>query len=204
VNATEALRRLRELRVPIVTTSDAAALLDLRVDAASQTLRRLSRARMVVPIRRGLWAVQAEPDLLILAEYAASPYPAYVSLQTALYRHAMIEQIPSVIYVVSVGRSARVSTPLAAYSIHHLPPELFGGFDRDPRTGVKLARPEKALFDMAYLSGTALRLFRSLPELTLPRGFRKGEARRWVQRIRTPRLRAMSEARLEEFMAPPR
>jgi predicted transcriptional regulator of viral defense system len=201
MNASEALGRLRALRVAVVTTSDASAALGLRVDAASQTLRRLARAGLVIPVRRGLWAFPEQPDRLLLAEYVTAPYPAYVSLQTALYLHGVVEQIPAVTYLVSLGRSARVRTPIGAYGIHHVAPELFGGFEQDPRTGVKLARPEKALFDVVYLSGTSSRLFRSLPELTLGPNVRIGRARAWVGRIGSRRLRSMTEARLEALFA---
>jgi hypothetical protein len=42
MNSREALGRLRALRVPVVTTSDAATVLGLSIEAASQTLRRLA------------------------------------------------------------------------------------------------------------------------------------------------------------------
>jgi predicted transcriptional regulator of viral defense system len=196
MNAAEALGRLRSLRVPVVTTSDAAAALGLRIDAASQTLRRLGRSGLVFPLRRGLWAVDALPDRLLLAEYVTVPYPAYVSLQSALYLRGMIEAIPQVIYVVSLGRTASVRVAGTAVSVHHVPPELFGGFDRDERTGVKVASAEKALFDMAYLSGTRTRLFRSVPEIVVPRGFKVADARSWVGQIRSARLRTLTANRL--------
>jgi hypothetical protein len=132
-----------------------------------------------------------------LVEYLARPYPAYVSLQSALYLRQMIEQIPAVVYAITLGRSARIRTPAATCSFHHLPAELFGGFEHDPGTGVKLALPEKALFDVLYLSGTRTRLFRSLPELELPPGFRLGEVRRWMARIPSGRLRRLTLRRLE-------
>jgi predicted transcriptional regulator of viral defense system len=201
MNAANALGRLRALRVPVVTTSDAAAALGLRIDAASQTLRRLGRARLVFPLRRGLWAIDALPDRLLLAEYAAAPYPAYVSLQSALYLRGMIEAIPQVVYVVSLARSASVRLAGTVFSVHHLPAELFGGFDRDEQTGAKLARPEKALFDMAYLFGTRSRLFRSVPEIAIARGFKVAEARKWIGSIRSPRLRTLTSNRLDELVA---
>ena len=200
MNAAQALGRLRALRVPVVTTSDAATALGLEVDAASQTLRRLRRAGLVFSLRRGFWAIDALPDRLSLPEYLTAPYPAYLSLQTALYLRGMIEQIPQVIYVVSLARSATVRAAGTAFSIHHLPPDLFGGFDCDAQTAVKLARAEKALFDVAYLSGTSTRLFRSLPEITIAPGFDADEARRWIRIIPSPRLRTLTTRRLDEVL----
>jgi hypothetical protein len=200
MNAREALGLLRGLRVPAATTSDAAAVLRLSVPAASSTLRRLASSGLVTPIRRGLWAFAERPDPLALAEYVTAPYPSYVSLQTALYRRGMVSQIPSMIYLVSLARTGRIETAVGTYSVHHLPPELFGGFEYDPTSGVKLARPEKALFDFLYLSPTRSRLFANLPELELPRGFRRSEVRAWAKRITSARLRAIVLRKLEEVL----
>jgi len=48
------------------------------------------------------------------------------------------------IYLVSLARSARVNTTLGTYSIHHVQPSLFDGFEVLD-SGTKLAVPEKAL-----------------------------------------------------------
>ena len=201
MTATEALARLQALKVPVVTTADAAALLGQSVSAASQVMRRLRAAGLVVSLRKGLWSVGAAPDRLTLVEYLSAPYPAYVSLQSALYLRGAISQIPGVVFAVSLGRSGRIVTTVGTFSVHHIPPELFGGFEYLPDSGVKLALPEKALIDLLYLSGTSLRLFRSLPEMELPRGFRLGTARAWIRRIPSPRLRALVAARFEQVIA---
>jgi predicted transcriptional regulator of viral defense system len=202
MNARDALGRLRRLRVPAVTTADAAAVLGVSIEAASHALRRLASSGLVTAVRKALWALDADPDPLALGEYVTAPYPSYVSLQTALYRHGMVTQIPSMIYLVSLGRGARIETRLGTYSIHHVPPELFGGFEAAPKLGLKLARPEKALVDVLYLSPTRGRLFAALPELELPRGFRPSIARRWARRIPSRRLRTMVEQKLRNLLAP--
>jgi predicted transcriptional regulator of viral defense system len=198
VRATEAFRRLRALGVPVVTTADATAALNLRVDAASQVLRRLRDAGLVTSLRRGLWSVGQVPDRLALAEHVTAPYPAYVSLQSALFAHGIISQVPETVYLVSLGRSGRGKTSVGLFSVHHVPPELFGGFEFLPESGVKLASPAKALVDLLYLSGTSLRLFRSLPELELPPDFKASVARHWMGRIPSTRLRSLVEARYQE------
>jgi hypothetical protein len=197
MNASQALGRLRSLRVPAATTSDVAAVLGLSVEGASHTLRRLASSGLVTAVRRGVWALTDPVDPLALAEYVTAPYPSYVSLQTALYRRGMISQIPASIYLVSLARSVQVETGIGTYSVHHVRPELFGGFEHDPRSGTKLALPEKALFDFLYLSPTRGRLFAALPELELPRGFRKGLVREWVDRIPSVRSRTIVERKLE-------
>ena len=200
MNAMDTLGRLRQLHVPAATTADAAAVLDVSIDAASQMLRRLARAGLVAPVRKGLWALTDHPDPLALAEYVTAPYPSYVSLQSALYLHGMIEQVPAMTYLVSLSRSGRVDTHLGTYSVHHVQPQFFDGFEHRPETGLKLATPEKALVDFFYLSPARSRLFAALPELELPRGFSESTARAWVRRVPSDRLRTIAARKLVEAL----
>lgn len=200
MNAVVALSRLRKLGVPALDTADAAAALGLTVAAASQTLARLAQAGLLLRVRHGTWWLEGPIDPLRLPEYLTAPFPAYVSLQTALHRHGLIEQIPEVIYVVSLGRTQRVTTKVAPFSIHHVAPEVFGGFV-ETEHGAKLATAEKALFDVAYLSSGRSRLFARLPELELPRGFKRKELGRWIARVPSDRSRARTARKLEELLA---
>jgi hypothetical protein len=84
--------------------------------------------------------------------------------------------------------------------MHHLAPEVFGGYE-ETKTGVKLATAEKALFDFAYLSAGRSRLFTALPELVLPRGFRRGELRHWIDRIPSERSRTITRRKLDALLA---
>lgn len=200
VNVKTALVELRRLGTPVVRTSDAAALLGISVPAAAMMLRRLAQSGLAAPLRKGLWSLRERVDPLVLADYLTAPYPSYVSLQSALYLHGMIEQIPATTFVVTAGRSQRIRTAVGRFSVHRIAPELFGGFEID-EAGVKLATPEKALVDVFYLSATRRRLFAALPEVELPRRFRVQAARSWIERIPSQRLRTIAQARLDEVLA---
>jgi predicted transcriptional regulator of viral defense system len=195
VTAAEALARLRRLGIPVVETADAAAALSQKSAAASRTLSRLANAGLIVRVRHGVWWIDSDVDPHRLVEYLSAPYPSYLSLQSALYLHGMIEQIPETYYAVSLARTQSIRSRVGTFSFHHITPELFGGFEKTS-SGVALATPEKALFDVAYLSGVRSRLFASLPELELPRGFNRKELARWIERVRAPRRRAMVRQRL--------
>lgn len=200
MNATDALAILRRLGVPAIDTADAAAALGLTTAAASQHLTRLARAGLLRGVRHGTWWLEDSLDALRLPEYLTAPFPAYVSLQTALHRHGLIEQIPEVVYAVSLARTQRVTTKVGTFSLHHVAPELFGGFEETARAA-KIATAEKALFDFAYLSSGRSRLFTSLPELELPRGFRRKELSRWLAKIPSARSRTLTSRRLDELLA---
>jgi predicted transcriptional regulator of viral defense system len=201
VNLAQALSRLRGLQVPIFTTSEAAVALRGTTGAASKTLQRLREAALVRSIRRGLWTLDPDLSPLVVPEYLTAPAPSYVSLQTALHLHGMIDQIPSVVYAVTLARTQRVRTALATFSLHRIAPSFFGGFEVAPRTGAKVATPEKALLDVFYLSAGRSRLFSSLPELELPPGFRVREARAWIERIPSSRVRTLVGRRLDRYIS---
>lgn len=163
MTAVGALARLLALGVPVVETADAAAALKQEPSATTRTLGRLADAGLIVRVRHGTWWVAPPVDPYRLPEYLTAPFDAYLSLQSALHVHGLIEQIPAVYYVVSLARTQRIPTTAGVYSVHHLAPELFGGFEQTP-SGVKLATPEKALFDVAWLAGGRSRLFAGLPD----------------------------------------
>lgn len=196
----DALGRLLDLGVPTVKTADVASALRISTTAATKLLRRLATAKLIVRLRSGLWLLaRGVPNPYSLAEVLTAPMPSYVSLQTALYLHGMIEQVPSVIYLSSLARTQKITTSIGVFSVHHLAPELFDGFEARV-DGTKLATPEKALFDVAYLSGGRSRLFAHLPELELPTRFRRKRLDEWTMRITAPRKRSMVQARLETML----
>jgi hypothetical protein len=91
------------------------------------------------------------------------------------------------VFAVSLDRPRTIETPLAVYSIHHVAPEVFGGYTGDDRDGF-FATPEKALFDSVYLP-SAQRHEAHLPELELPEEFDHDVVSHWVNQIRAPWLR---------------
>lgn len=129
-----------------------------------------------------------------------APFESYLSLQTALQLRGAIEQVPEVFYAVTLARTQRITTVVGTFSLHHLAPEVFGGYDESP-AGVRLATVEKALFDYAYLSAGKSRLFTALPELELPRAFRRAELKRWLAKIPSQRSRTITQRELEELLA---
>jgi predicted transcriptional regulator of viral defense system len=200
MNQMEALQRIQKLGVSGFETRDVSALLKISPANASVLLSRLAKRSFIHRVARGRWTADRRPGRESSAEQIAAPAPAYVSLQSALFRHGLIEQVPAVLYAVTVGPGRRVDTPLGTISLHHIPPELFGGFETAD-DGAKIATPEKALFDFFYLGPTRSRLFTSLPELTIPRTFRWAEPARWAKKIVGKNRRTYVEAKLAALKA---
>lgn len=196
----EAYQLLVRLGVPAFTTADAAGSLRRSRAHASKTLERLAQAQQIVRLTKGKWAIHSKIDPLSIAELLTHPWPSYISLQTALFYHGMIEQIPGVIYVVSLARSRVCRTPLGTFSIHQMAPEFFFGFEEKGPYRVKIACPEKALLDVFYLSPAKSRLFSALPELELPKRFSTKKAFSMQGRIKSLRRRQMVSRQLQSCL----
>jgi len=181
--------RLLKIGIPMFQTSDAAAYLGVGNAHASKLLARLAFSGHLARLGRGRWGFKDRIDSLALPEYLTSPYPSYVSLQSALYHHGMISQVPSVLYAVSLARTKTFGTALGTVSVHHIDPSFFFGYQPAAKGFGKIATPEKALIDFLYLSPARTRLFRALPELEFSRRFKVNEARKIIRRIRFVRRR---------------
>ncbi|MBU0677992.1 MAG: type IV toxin-antitoxin system AbiEi family antitoxin domain-containing protein [Verrucomicrobia bacterium] len=193
----DAYTRLLALEEAFIRTTDAAACLGIEKSHASKLLSRLVEAGRMVKVGWGLWAFPERVDVMSLPERLVEPFPAYVSLQSALYYHGIISQMPAVTYAVSPARTRRYNTPLGAVSIHHIDPRFFLGFETEGRHGVKMATPEKALLDFFYLTPAKTRLFTALPELELPSTFSFSRTHKMIEQIPSQRLRTLALKRLE-------
>jgi predicted transcriptional regulator of viral defense system len=198
MRATEALAELQALGRPVIETGEVVARLGITSANAGMLLHRLESAGQIQRIARGLWLMDKSADRAVVVPYLTRPFPAYVSLWSALSRYGMIEQIPKQVFVISLGRPSTIETPLGVYSIHHVVPEVFGGYSGDDRAGF-VATPEKALFDSVYLP-SAQRRNAHLPELELPSDLDRAAMGYWTSRIHAPWLRAKVAQTLERIL----
>lgn len=199
MNAVRALEILRKLDRPLIRTGEAAAVLGISVSNASHLLASLQDAGSVMRISPGRWSMAPQPSPYLVASWLTDPYPSYVSLYTALWRRGVITQVPRTIYVVSLANTKTVRTPVGTYSIHRLPPELFGGYEE--RDGERIATPEKAVFDSLYLARARGKRFSHLTEVELPAGFRDEVLSEWAAKVQDPRVRSFVKARIGDFLA---
>ena len=196
----DVLARLQRLDQPVLETSDIAAIVGVGRAHASKMAARLAEAGHLLALRRGVWAFPGRLDPLGLPERLTAPQPAYVSLQSALYHHGMISQMPSSLYAVSLARTRRYTTPLGVVSVHHVSPDFFFGYETLGEKGIRMARPEKALLDVFYLAPARSRLFCKLPEVERAGGFDVAEAQRMMARIPFAVRRAMVGQRFKQWL----
>lgn len=197
----DAIDLIRETRSLVFTTRDFYALADVSMTSASHMLRRLATKKRITRLYQGLWADAKNPDFNAYraVPFLTRPHSAAISLLTALHLHGMIEQIPQVIYAVTTAPTRKIQTPAGDYSLHQISPDFFDGYEEYKGDGgFLIATPEKALVDCLYLSSRKGRRFASLPELSLPAGFRKQRAYEWVKRIPYEKLRVAVREKLKE------
>ena len=196
----DALSTLASMGATVFATSEADARLRVPNGHASVMLARLAASGHVIRLRRGVWALPNRVDPLALPEYLTAPFPSYVSLQSALYLHGMISQMPAMTYAVSLARTRRFTTPLGTVSVHHVQPAFFFGFEDAGRSGGRLATMEKALVDFLYLTPARSNLFRALPELEWPKRFSVRLAHSIVKRIGPVRRRTLVSRALDRLL----
>lgn len=75
--------------------------------------------------------------------------PSYLSCETVLSRHGVIDQMPTVYTAVTARRNKKTTVGKGEVSYEHLRKTLFWGFV--PEGEAFIAEPEKALLDWIYL-----------------------------------------------------
>lgn len=112
----------------------------------------------VVKLRKGIYTL-AEPYAKI------RPHPfaianglkaaSYVSLQSALSWYGLIPEFVPATTSVTTGRPQTLRTPLGRFEFRHVKKTLFRDFEKielPDRQEAFVARPEKALVDLIYLT----------------------------------------------------
>lgn len=190
--ATELLHLIRGHNLRLFTTADFITLTGMNPSAASQALRRLATHQLLTRFKRGLWVNRLIHSLnpYEVVPHLTAPWPAYISLYSALADYGIVEEIPHVIYAVSSNRPMQAQTPLGSFHIHHLPEHLIWGYEmkRAGEATFPLAEPEKAFLDLVYLA----LIPRSPLELPHKRSRKwdldRNKTRRYAARFQSPPL----------------
>lgn len=145
------------LRTPLIETQTLAALGADRRPLAVQ-LSRWVRAGKLLQLRRGLYMMPRElrprePLPMFVANVLLAP--SYVSLECALAFHGLIPEQTAAVQSLTSRRSATYRTPEATFVYHRVRPAWLFGYREESMGGgaALVATPEKALLDLAYVSG---------------------------------------------------
>ena len=102
-----------------------------------------------------------------LANYLYSP--SYLSLETILYRHNLLTEIPVNLISVTKNKTAVFINKLGNFLYHKIKPSIFRGFElcRESDFSFMKASKAKALFDFLYLRKNILPNKEAVKELRL-------------------------------------
>lgn len=199
MNLLNAYQQLKKLG-PTFLTKEAATLLSVSANYAAIILMRLANEHAIVHLARGRWAYDNSVDPLLLPNVLSYPMMSYISLYSALYYHGMIDQIPSVVFAISNGKTKIFHTPLGTVSLHKIKSELFTGYETYGNHSLLMATPEKALFDTLYLFPTKSHGFKSLTELDISHDFNPAAFEPWFNLINNKGRRALIESKLKKTL----
>ena len=108
---------------------------------------------------------------------------SYVSLQSALSWYGMIPEYVAVITSVTTGRTEMIENPLGRFTYRHISPKFFWGYQNielSSKQQAFIARPEKALLDLIYLTA-------------------RGERKEFLEELRLQNFSRLNKEVLEEY-----
>lgn len=144
-------KTLREESVSLFTPQDLANLLGATEISLRFLLTRAVKRGYIIKLRRGLYALRAEPPSEL--EVANALYhPSYLSFTFAL---SFYHLIPESVYVVTSATSRKTAYFIALgrqFVYHRIKPAAFTGYrtERIQNRNIWIAEPEKAVVDTLY------------------------------------------------------
>lgn len=116
--------------------------------ATQRAVHRLARARLIAKLGKRYYANLLQPPRI--EEVSAVLYPpSYISLESALFHHGIIEQAPQMLTCVSTNKTKTFQTAFGEIYYAHVHAGLFFGYALNGRSFMAL--PEKAALDFTYL-----------------------------------------------------
>lgn len=116
--------------------------------SAAVYLSRMVKKGLIKRIRRGKFAF-SDDDLAIASQLIE---PSYISLNSALLFHGLVQQVPASVECVTARNTFRFGDLGIIY--RKIPGALFYGYEkkRKGNSYILIAEPEKALIDCVYLN----------------------------------------------------
>lgn len=187
-------QKMLEIR-PIFTKEDIRTIFKNDVISAQQ-LSRWCQQGYLLRLKNGVFLLDGHkkdvPQFLI----ANILYqPSYISLESALYEHGLIPDIPQSITSITTKKTWANNTKLGKFFYHKIKLNCFIGYAPYKNSGydVLLAEPEKAIVDFVYLNKSRLKKSGQLKEtrfnhLTLKEKVSKEKMRNYGLLFKSPLL----------------
>jgi predicted transcriptional regulator of viral defense system len=145
------LKYLKKSGIRPIKTADIACEFNVSLEAAAQTLKRLSGAEVIPKLSRGVYWNPFYPPENSFCLHQVIAVDSYISLQTALWMHGIIEQKPYLITSIRwAGKSFECTNEYGWYRFTRFPERLIFGYYNYTEKMIWVAEPEKALLDYFY------------------------------------------------------
>lgn len=123
-------------------------LTGLSPSSLRRAIHRLTHRDALFKLGKGLYANSFHSPSLEGVAAVLYP-PSYVSLESALFTHSVVEQAPYGVTCISTNKTKSFQTDLGLVHYSHIKKELFWGYEFTD--GIPLAWPEKAALDFVYI-----------------------------------------------------
>lgn len=145
MNIHEIREKLKTSGLPVFRTRDIARIAGLEYKPAMVYIKRMVEKSLLKRISKGIYALDDDPFLV-----ASFIFPnSYISFNSALYLHSLINQVP---VEVEVATPMRANRKVDGVRFVHLPKNLIFGFKKTKYKShhIYVAEKEKAIVDLAY------------------------------------------------------
>ena len=141
------LKALQALNKAFYTIADLEKITGLERGSLYVALKRWVDGGVLERVSQGIYLPMGQN--LPLEKIAAQLYlPNYLSFESALYRHGILNMIPYTLTFATTRKSKKVTLRRHGVEFRQISRELFFGFEM--RNGIHIAVPEKALLDQIY------------------------------------------------------
>ena len=144
----ELLKTLRQFNKSFYTVSDLEKITGLPRTSLYVALRRWQVSGIIERVAQGIYLPMG--GNLSIENLAAQLYlPNYLSFESALARHGILNLIPYTLTFATTRKTRKYTLHKQDVEFRQISPELFFGFEM--RNGNYIASPEKAFLDELYL-----------------------------------------------------
>jgi predicted transcriptional regulator of viral defense system len=143
----ELLRMMKDLKKPFFTIADFEKITRLSRPSLYVALKRWEENGLLERITPGIYMAMMS-DLSIEKVAAQLYLPNYLSFESALARHGILNLIPHSLTLATTRKTKRYTLKKQDVEFRQISPILFFGFEM--KSGINIAVPEKAFLDQVY------------------------------------------------------
>lgn len=141
------LEKLKEIPKSYFSFVDLKKFYPGKIDNLKVVLHRLEKQGRIKRLMRSYYA--SDLSFVDLEQFACELLPSYISLEYALNRYGIINQIPTQITLITTKRGREYKLPNRVLAYSHINPKLYFGYRI--HNNFLIAEKEKALLDEIYL-----------------------------------------------------